>query len=308
MVLPKIEPYILSVKESHICEQGATYLRLGRWKSAPLARPLRSHYHPEIEIALFLQGHGKYVIHDQTFDIEPGDIFIFNSMQQHCVSYIEGPSGLTYITIHFERRFIWSSGSNMFDRKYLRVFDTLEKNQLSRLQRGPITDEITSLILDMEQEFFRKDAGYEPMIKATLLRVLVLLNRLMPSADEEDASYSSSHTNLVRIERAMEYIHDHLAEPILLSDLAQQAHMSECYFSTVFKKLNGVSPWVYITIKRIEKACVLLKQSSQSITEVSAACGYNNTANFNRAFRQIMKMSPSDYRKNPDIPLRMEQN
>lgn len=306
--MPQIEPYILSVKESYICEQGATYMRLGRWKSAPLARPLRSHYHPEIEIALFLQGHGKYVIHDQTFDINPGDIFIFNSMQQHCVSYIEGPTGLTYITIHFERRFIWTSGSNMFDRKYLRVFDTLEKNQFNRLQRGPITDEITALILDMEQEFFRKDAGYEPMIKAMLLRVLVLLNRLMPGNDEEDTSYASSHTSLVRIERAMEYIHDHLAEPILLSELAQQAHMSECYFSTVFKKLNGISPWAYITIKRIEKACVLLKQSNMSITEVSADCGYNNTANFNRAFRQIMKMSPSDYRKNPDIPLRMEQN
>lgn len=73
------------------------------------------------------------------------------------------------------------------------------------------------------------EADYEAMVKALLLRMLVLLNRLLP-ADAQSGAAPASGSNMEQIEEAMAYIQAHLTEPILLSDLAKAAHMSPCYF------------------------------------------------------------------------------
>jgi len=294
-------PYLLWVTEDMICEQSeprACLLRLRRLRAAPCVREPQNHFHPEIEISLFLQGHGSYIVNKKCYPITPGDIFLCRSMDQHCFSEIDGPDGLTFLTIHFEPRFIWSPGNDMFDAKYLQVFENVGRTIEHRLPKCSRTEQISRNILNMEQEFIGHEADYEAMVKALLLRMLVLLNRLLP-ADAQSGAAPASGSNMEQIEEAMAYIQAHLTEPILLSDLAKAAHMSPCYFSAIFKRLNGVSPWRYITAKRIELAQDLLTRNRMSITEVSQIAGYNNAANFNRAFRQITGTSPSAYRKHP---------
>lgn len=72
--------------------------------------------------------------------------------------------------------------------------------------------------------------------------------------------------------------------------------MSRTYFCTVFKKLNGISPWDYITIKRIEKSIGLIKNEDMSMLEVACACGFNNSTNFNRSFKKVTGKTPGEYR------------
>ena len=72
--------------------------------------------------------------------------------------------------------------------------------------------------------------------------------------------------------------------------------MSKTYFCTIFKKLNGISPWDYITIKRVEKSVEILKTSQDTVLEIALKCGFNNTANFNRAFKKVTGKVPGDYK------------
>lgn len=81
-----------------------------------------------------------------------------------------------------------------------------------------------------------------------------------------------------------------------LDELAEIASMSKSYFSTVFKKLNGISPWDYLISKRISFAAELLKNTDKTILEIALECGFNNTANFNRAFKKITGKTPSEYK------------
>ncbi|MEA5014347.1 MAG: AraC family transcriptional regulator [Candidatus Limiplasma sp.] len=295
-------PYILWAQESNIYAQGrqnTCFLRLGHRVAAPFIRPLGSHSHPEIEIVLFLSGTGVYIVNQKSYDIRPGDVFIFASAEQHCITVIDGPQGLSYLTVHFEPRFIWSMGNDLFDARFLRVFNALGKGLDNRLPQSETTREITALLQDMEREFALRQAEYEPMVKALLLRVLVLLNRQAGDAGLP-VGPQLSRANYDRVEAAMEHINARLGELITLKDLAAVAHMNPCYFSTVFKQLNGIAPWTYITAKRVEQACRLLVESSMNITEIALACGYNNAANFNRAFHQVVGVPPSAYRKNPE--------
>ena len=67
------------------------------------------------------------------------------------------------------------------------------------------------------------------------------------------------------------------------------------YFSAVFKKFNGVSPWDYITIKRVEKTVEMLKTTDLTKLEIAERCGFTSSSNFYKAFYHITGKSPSDY-------------
>ena len=73
--------------------------------------------------------------------------------------------------------------------------------------------------------------------------------------------------------------------------------MSTSYFSHIFKTVNRISPLDYIIRKRIDMAMSELQQTNKSILEIAYSCGFNNTANFNRAFRSKTGLVPSDYRR-----------
>ena len=60
--------------------------------------------------------------------------------------------------------------------------------------------------------------------------------------------------DIAPINEAIAYIDRHLSENIRLADLAAIAHVSPAYFSTLFKRLNGLSPIEYIVHKRIQLA------------------------------------------------------
>ena len=68
-------------------------------------------------------------------------------------------------------------------------------------------------------------------------------------------------------------------------------------FSTVFTSLNGLKPWDYITIRRIEKSKSILKDTDLPIIEIADKCGYDNISYFNRMFKRITGFSPTEYRK-----------
>ena len=57
-----------------------------------------------------------------------------------------------------------------------------------------------------------------------------------------------------------------------------------------------MSPWDYITVKRIDLARRLLAESDKNILEIAMLCGFNNTANFNRAFRNVTGKTPKEIR------------
>ena len=73
--------------------------------------------------------------------------------------------------------------------------------------------------------------------------------------------------------------------------------MAETYFSSVFKKFNGISPWEYITIKRVEKAVDLIKNTNLTKLDIAEKCGFSSSSNFYKMFSKITGKTPSEYVK-----------
>lgn len=79
--------------------------------------------------------------------------------------------------------------------------------------------------------------------------------------------------------------------------LAVDFCLSQRHFSRKVKSVTGVNTALYIRSLRIEKACVLLRDTDHPISDIFVECGFESANYFSRVFKQEMGMSPSEYRK-----------
>lgn len=99
------------------------------------------------------------------------------------------------------------------------------------------------------------------------------------------------------IRRVREYIDTHYFENFTLARLADMSHMSVSHFSVLFKKSTGHTCLNYLNLVRIAKAKELLQEPDLKIYEIADMAGYSSLPYFNRIFKQIVTITPVEYRK-----------
>lgn len=99
------------------------------------------------------------------------------------------------------------------------------------------------------------------------------------------------------INRALEYINNNFQHDISRDDIAAAVYMSPGYFSYYFKQKTGMSPSVYITKLRIEKAIALLTTTNTPINELAHLVGYKNKNSFLLNFKNSTGCTPTEYRR-----------
>ena len=253
------------------------------------------HHHTALEITMVLSGSGIYATDESEFSFESGDIFLFGTDERHWIKKLDCRTD--FLNVHFEPRFIWSENFGISSGELIRVFLNRKKNPLNKLDMTKESSmSVKRLIFQMEKELEEKKREHEIMLKVHLVNILIeMIRSFEGQIDENDFSYNAQA--LHHIERSLKYIDSHLSENITLEEIANVAHMSKNYFCRIFKKLNGMSPWDYITVKRIEHAVMLLNTTDLTRLEIAQRCGYNNTSNFYYAFKKVTGKAPGDYIK-----------
>jgi two-component system, response regulator YesN len=99
------------------------------------------------------------------------------------------------------------------------------------------------------------------------------------------------------VKKAQDYIHTNYYEHFSLAQLAEMSHMSVSHFSMLFKKTTGHTCLNYLNLIRITKAKELLQEPDLKVYEVADMVGYSSLPYFNRIFKQIVSITPAEYRK-----------
>lgn len=100
-----------------------------------------------------------------------------------------------------------------------------------------------------------------------------------------------------RIADIQDYISKNYMTDIRLPNLAKMAGMSPVAFSRLFKQKIGKSLSDYIIDMRLGYASRFLLDSTNSISDISYECGFNNLSNFNRIFKKKKNCSPKEFRE-----------
>lgn len=98
------------------------------------------------------------------------------------------------------------------------------------------------------------------------------------------------------IPRIQKYINENCQNELNLSLLAKEFMISGKYLSSVFKKTTGMNLNRYINLSRIKKAVAMLEQTDVPIQDVSYLCGYSDCSYFTKIFKQVVGLTPSEYR------------
>lgn len=95
----------------------------------------------------------------------------------------------------------------------------------------------------------------------------------------------------------LDYIEQHLAEEILLPELARLARLSPYHFARAFRTSFGMPPHRYHTARRMNRAEELLLHSTLPVTQIGIRIGFRETSSFTRAYRRHAGVTPSEFRR-----------
>jgi AraC-like DNA-binding protein len=106
-----------------------------------------------------------------------------------------------------------------------------------------------------------------------------------------------------RLNRAMDFIEDHLSEQVKLEDIAASVGLSRMHFASQFRRATGVRPHEYLLKRRIDRAQQLLRSSQQRVLDVALECGFQSHAHFATVFKKIVGETPASWRAMVDHPV-----
>jgi AraC family transcriptional regulator len=102
-----------------------------------------------------------------------------------------------------------------------------------------------------------------------------------------------------QLNRLVDYIETHLTKKMTGRELSELINLSHGQMCRAFKVSVGVAPFQYISRRRVELACTLMKTAKEPLSQIALACGLYDQSHFCRVFRRMTGMSPSAWRRSP---------
>lgn len=135
--------------------------------------------------------------------------------------------------------------------------------------------------------------GYQQMISAFTLEILAKFNSLRQSNNHDSTDIQSI------IRQAKSTIVEQMTNPIDMPGLANSLGVSYSWFRYAFKQYTGLSPHKYQLELKIEKAKFLLRNTSESIKEISNNLGFESPYYFSRLFKKKTGVNPMQWKMTP---------
>jgi AraC-like DNA-binding protein len=253
------------------------------------------HYHPELELVYIAKSTGTRFIGDGIEKFSEGDLVLIGKNLPHMwlndEVYFEADSDLVSeaIAIHFKEDFL---GLGFFEAIEMKPILQLIKRAAQGIKFSNIDNKIIERI--------KKLHSLEPFEKT--IKLVEILYKL---ANHEEYQLMSSpgflnsfnKTDNKGLDEIYEFVFKNFNQPIGSKDVAEIAKMNPSAFSRFFKRIHRKTFTRYLNEIRIGYACKLLIENKNNITPVCYESGFNNISNFNRHFKSITGMSPSDYVK-----------
>ncbi|MEQ9462006.1 MAG: AraC family transcriptional regulator [Phycisphaeraceae bacterium] len=247
------------------------------------------HHHPEYELTLIVEGHGRRFAGDAITGYQPGDLVLLGPYLPHTWHSDETSRDNTAIVIHFTPEWLKAATASWPEMQVLHRMLRSATHGLSF--QGDHAEQASG--------FLRRISSRSGLSRlALLLEVLQELSADASARPIASPGYRTSSRPIdPRIDRICRHVNDHIHEDLTQSDMALMIRMKPTSFSRLFKRAMGKTFIEYIHELRIANACRALIESDDPITDVCFRAGFNNVSNFNRVFRRVVGVSPRTYRR-----------
>ena len=231
-----------------------------------------AHAHREIEIFICLEGDSKVSCNFKTQILTKGNVMVAFPNEIH--AYYKEPVGENILII--------------IDTAFLGSFADFKRVKYENILKGE-NERIVKLANELNNEYLNGRntqimLGYVHIIMGEILRKLPVCDTL-PHIPE----------NL--LSSVLKYISENYAGALTLKSVSRNFGVSPEHLSRLFSKTLSCSFTRYLHLLRIEHSKKLLFSSEKSITQIADLSGFIDLRTFNRVFKSIIGVTPSEYRK-----------
>ncbi len=248
------------------------------------------HQHREIQISLIVKGEGTCIIGDFVGEFRSNDIFVIGENLPHVFNCDTSLHNDVYmISLFFTES---SYGEIFFSLPEFNSFNSFFKNSALGIKVISNKNKLVSLLKKIKSH-----SKFNQFI--SLLNVLQIIakgdNQKLSSLINKK-KYDGAEGK--RMQDIFEFTMRNFDKNISLNQVSDIANMTPNAFCRYFKQRTNKTFNNFLNEIRIGNACKLLtKNSDLGIAEISYLSGFNNLTNFNRKFKTVKGITPSEYRK-----------
>ncbi|MBD0777520.1 AraC family transcriptional regulator [Maribacter sp. ANRC-HE7] len=264
------------------------------------------HFHPELELIYFLKSKGTRYVGNSIGNFEEGELYLIGSnvphlFRNHREYYNDNDeeAAVDLIVVKFTSDFLGDAFKELPEAKRLQ---TLFENA----NRGLQFSKAATYLVHTHMMGLVRAEGLSRIVG--LLKILDILsvseNYGFLCSNGFDNSYKK--TEKERMARIISFLNENFENKIELESVASIAHMAPNAFCRYFKKRTQKSFVQYLNEIRIGHACKLLIEGELQITTICYHSGFNTLTNFNRQFKTLMKMTPTEYMEQYKAKIQLE--
>lgn len=235
-----------------------------------------SHWHDYFECEIVLEGSANHGYNNTNYRIFPGYAYLLSYVDTHSVTPL---TNMKIFSVCFNENFLPNEITDIISvkaRSCSCFFSSIEMAYITkRIER------INSI--DINIDF------YQHTVTAMITEIILLI---LQKSNISDSTITPSLT-----QQTISYIMRHFREHISLNSISKQLLITPKHLGVVFKKNTDMSFNEYLNNVRLEYACNLLITSDLLIKEIAFSSGYTSVEYFLDIFKKMLKMTPSEYRK-----------
>ncbi|MGN0166123.1 MAG: helix-turn-helix domain-containing protein [Lachnospiraceae bacterium] len=252
------------------------------------------HEHKDFsEFVVVMEGSATHIIDDEEYQISKGDVFVINPGVCHGYKNV---NQFKICNIMYRSEYIFRDNSDLY---FSEGFNTLfnsdspisNKNFKGRLHLSEEDlESISNILKRMSEEYTLRRTGYSTWLCAEFVKLAVELSRKYETYEDKVDKH------MFGIARVAADIEKNYSKDITVGSMAELAGMSLRHFTRLFTLTYGMPPIKYLEKVRMNKAKLMLRSSSKTITEIAYDCGFADNNYFARRFKTLYGMTPSVFR------------
>ncbi len=253
---------------------------------------LKPHWHAQVEVNFIVQGTVHYLMNDHDIALAAGDMCLFWGGLPHQMDYSSDDAvyaGAHLPLVHFFRLHLPIDLRHRLMTGATLVTGATDPSDVNNFERwngyarsgDPAKTEhaVNELLLRLER------VRFEPY-------------RLVPDASAyADAASPFDQQSSRNVGHMCDFIAENFLYEIDCVDIAAAADIHPKYAMSVFKKSTGMTLNEYVNLLRLSYAQALLMNKDANVLRVAMDSGFGSLSAFNKSFRKLAGMSPSDFRK-----------
>jgi AraC-like DNA-binding protein len=248
------------------------------------------HGHDCLEIGYCYEGAGVFVIGEKVLPFQTGDVSFITPEEFHLARSVPGTQS-KWAWLYLDPVRLLRVSPTEVD--LLRIGHLTGKSFCNIIK--PLVDSLLGTLVGQIVEELRENRrGSQVAIRGMVLSLMVRFNRLAPRRLRRVSSGLNS--SLQRVAPALDFIAAKYADQLSIEECARNCHVSVTHFRRLFRQALGQSPHQYLTELRVRMAAARLHATKDKILIIAEDVGFATLSSFNRAFRQIMNVTPRQWR------------